>query len=44
MLEDLLPFRERILKKQASLIPDIRWDGRKSKAGFLKAAATAPAA
>jgi UDP-sulfoquinovose synthase len=41
MLEDLLPFRERILKKQACLIPDIRWDGRKSKARFLQGTPTA---
>jgi UDP-sulfoquinovose synthase len=37
MLEDLLPFRERILEKQKALIPNIRWDGRRESVTFLKA-------
>ena len=36
MLEDLLPYRDRILQKKNSLIPDIRWDGTRSKANFLR--------
>jgi len=36
MLEDLLPYRDRILEKKNSLIPDIRWDGTRSKANFLR--------
>jgi UDP-sulfoquinovose synthase len=38
MLADLLPHRERILEKANVLVPDIRWDGRKSKVDFLPAA------
>jgi UDP-sulfoquinovose synthase len=38
MLQDLLPYRSRILEKQNSLIPDIRWDGKKWKANFLREA------
>ena len=36
MLQDLIPCRERILAKQHALIPDIRWDGKRSKACYLK--------
>lgn len=39
MLKDLAPFRDRILKKQHVLIPDIRWDGAREKVGSLKIAA-----
>jgi UDP-sulfoquinovose synthase len=37
MLRDLLPHRDRILQKRDALIPDIRWDGKKSKANYLHA-------
>jgi len=37
MLQDLLPFRERILEKQKALIPNIRWDGRRESVNFLQA-------
>jgi UDP-sulfoquinovose synthase len=37
MLQDLLPCRERILAKRDALIPDIRWDGKKSKVNYQKA-------
>jgi len=36
MLQDLLPFRERILEKQKALIPNIRWDGRRESVSFLQ--------
>jgi UDP-sulfoquinovose synthase len=36
MLQDLLPFRERILEKQKALIPNIRWDGRRESVTFLR--------
>jgi UDP-sulfoquinovose synthase len=38
MLQDLLPYRERILAKQDALIPDIRWDGKRLKSSFRKSA------
>src|SRR5690606_31492914 len=31
MLEDLIPYRDRILAKKDILIPDIRWDGSRSR-------------
>lgn len=40
MLQDLLPHRDRILQKRDALIPDIRWDGKKSKANYLTAVPT----
>lgn len=36
MLQDLLPFRDRILRKRHVLIPDIRWDGARSKSVALE--------
>ena len=41
MLQDLLPFRDRILKKRHVLIPDIQWHGGREKVGFLGAPSTA---
>jgi UDP-sulfoquinovose synthase len=38
MLQDLLPHRHRIVERQSSLIPDIRWDGKRLKAGYLQEA------
>jgi hypothetical protein len=35
MLADLLKYRDRIEVKKESLIPDIRWDGRRRKVHFL---------
>ena len=35
MLNDLTPFRERILRRQRALTPDIRWDGRREEVHFL---------
>jgi UDP-sulfoquinovose synthase len=40
MLQDLLPFRERIAKKRHALIPDIRWDGARAKSSSLEPPAT----
>jgi UDP-sulfoquinovose synthase len=40
MLQDLLPFRERIAKKRYALIPDIRWDGARAKSSSLVPPAT----
>jgi UDP-sulfoquinovose synthase len=37
MLKDLMPFRERIIRRQRALTPDIRWDGRREEVAFLKA-------
>jgi UDP-sulfoquinovose synthase len=39
MLEDLLPHRERILKKAETLIPDIRWDGSRRRSEPTEASA-----
>src|SRR5215467_7005223 len=36
MLKDIMPHRARISEKQNVLIPDIRWDGRKSKVHFIQ--------
>jgi UDP-sulfoquinovose synthase len=45
MLQDMLPFRDRIWKKQHVLIPDIRWDGLRAKSASLEPpAATATVA
>lgn len=38
MLQDLLRYRRRIETKRTVLIPDIRWDGRRQRAHFLKEA------
>jgi UDP-sulfoquinovose synthase len=35
MLKDLLPHRERILEKQAILVPDIRWDGTRRRSQVI---------
>jgi UDP-sulfoquinovose synthase len=35
VLRDLLRFRHRIEARISSLMPDIRWDGRREKVGFL---------
>ena len=35
MIEDLVKYRDRIEAHQASLIPDIRWDGTRRKVNFL---------
>ena len=35
MLEDLMRFRHRIEEKREVLIPDVRWDGRRERVGFL---------
>jgi UDP-sulfoquinovose synthase len=35
MLDDLLVHRDRILEKRGVLIPDVRWDGRKERVGYL---------
>jgi UDP-sulfoquinovose synthase len=39
MLRDLILYRDRIKAKEQVLIPDIRWDGRRDKVGFLPAPA-----
>jgi UDP-sulfoquinovose synthase len=44
MLEDLAPYRQRILEKQNALIPDIRWNGGKSKVRFLPSVKPQPMA
>ncbi len=46
MLQDLLPFHDRIMKKQHVLIPDIRWAGGRTKSVSLEppAATTATVA
>ena len=36
MLQDLIPYRDRIEAKRGLLIPDIRWDGSKRGSAFLK--------
>lgn len=36
MLQDLLPFHDRIIKKQHVLIPDIRWSGGRTKSVSLE--------
>ena len=36
MLLDLIRYKERILEKQAVLIPDIRWDGSRRRSNFLE--------
>lgn len=38
MLQDLLPYRDRILAKRDALIPDIHWSGQRSKTIFVKRA------
>jgi UDP-sulfoquinovose synthase len=35
ILEDLLPYRSRILARSQALVPDIRWDGRRRKVRYL---------
>lgn len=35
MLRDLLRYRDRIEAKRAVLIPDVRWDGRREKVGYV---------
>lgn len=35
IIRDLLPHRERILARQEVLIPDIRWDGSRSRSGII---------
>ena len=35
MLGDLIKYRDRIAEKEASLIPDVRWDGRREKVQAL---------
>jgi len=35
VLSDLFKHRERILKKQNLLIPDIRWNGTRRKSEFI---------
>jgi hypothetical protein len=39
MIRDLLLCRDRIEAKRNTLIPDIRWDGRKNKVGFVRSPA-----
>jgi UDP-sulfoquinovose synthase len=39
MLNDLMQYRDRIREKQQALIPDIHWDGRKRKVGYVESAA-----
>ncbi len=36
MLQDLIRHKDRILEKQAALIPDIRWDGSRRRSAFLE--------
>lgn len=36
MFSDLTKYRSRIEARKYSLIPDIRWDGRREKVGFIK--------
>jgi len=36
MLEDLLPYKDRILKKSSVIRPDIRWNGTKKTCPSLK--------
>ena len=36
MIQDLMKYKDRILKNKEVLIPDIRWDGTKRKVGFLE--------
>lgn len=38
MLEDLLPYRDRIAKHEKVLLPDVRWDGTRRGVGYLAAA------
>lgn len=35
MLEDLVPHRERVAKHQQALLPNVHWDGRQHRVGFL---------
>ncbi len=35
ILQDLLPYRSRILARSQALLPDIRWDGRRRKVRYL---------
>jgi UDP-sulfoquinovose synthase len=39
MLKDLMPYRGRIIEKQCALVPDIRWDGRRSKVSWIESRA-----
>lgn len=36
MLQDLIKYRDRIEARKEALIPDIRWDGRRERAQFLR--------
>lgn len=38
MIEDLMRYRDRIDAKKEALIPDVRWDGRRTKVGWVKPA------
>ena len=38
MLRDLMKYRDRIEAKRDVLIPEVRWDGRRKKVGFLNRA------
>ncbi|MBI2061483.1 MAG: NAD-dependent epimerase/dehydratase family protein [Nitrospirae bacterium] len=42
MLQDLGPFKSRILARKHVLIPDVRWTGARSKVGFLPASSSGP--
>ncbi len=44
MLADLMKYRDRIEARKEALIPDIRWDGRRKKVGFLPEVTDAVAA
>ncbi len=35
MMRDLIKYRDKIEGRREALIPDIRWDGKRKKAGFL---------
>jgi UDP-sulfoquinovose synthase len=35
MLEDLLPYRDRIAQHQQALLPSVHWDGRRHQVGYL---------
>jgi UDP-sulfoquinovose synthase len=37
MISDLIKYRDRIEAKREVLIPDVRWDGRREKCGYLYA-------
>ena len=38
MLEDLLPYRERVAKHQQALLPNVHWNGSRHRVSYLPVA------